>query len=81
MSKHDTHIFDWKMERTLMNPAPEEEICDYCKETSIYVDMFDISYRHANMEPHLMPLCIECYIEFIVEPMDDQWADYYSSVM
>jgi 23S rRNA G2069 N7-methylase RlmK/C1962 C5-methylase RlmI len=79
--QYDQDVFDWKMERTLMSPTPEELECDHCKETSIYVDHFDTSYRHANMEPNLIPLCIDCYTEFIVVPMDDQWADYYSGLL
>ncbi len=78
---NEEDVFDWKMERTLMYPAPEEIECDHCKEKSIYVDDFDTSYRYANMEENLVLLCIDCYIEHIVEPMDSQWSEYYASVL
>ena len=81
VDKYDKDIFDWKMERTLMDPAPPEIECDYCKEKSIYVEDHDIAYRHMGMESKMMPLCIDCYIEFIVGPMDDQWDDYHSGLL
>lgn len=54
-----------------------EGTCDHCKETNLYVREFDITYRNQGAkEPHMLPLCIGCYKEYIVDPMDDLWADY-----
>ena len=81
MSKYDEDVFDWKMRRTLMNPSPEEKVCEHCQEKSIYVDEFDAGYRHAQMDYTPIIVCIDCYTYMIVSPMDDMWSEYYSSIL
>lgn len=78
---HSKDMFDWKMERTLMDPQPEERECEHCKEKSIYVDEFDAGYRHAQMDYTPVIMCIDCYVDLIVIPMDDLWADYYAGCL
>ena len=80
-SKYDEEIFDWKMEQTLTHPTPEKQTCGCCNGSSIYVDMFDVGYRHMGMKETLVLMCIDCYYEYIVLPMDDQWDDYHSSLL
>ncbi len=52
-------------------------LCDYCKQESIYVRLQDTTYRNMGAKhPCWSPLCIECYINYIVKPMDELWDDY-----
>ena len=80
MNKYQEEIYNWCLERHLKDGIKVEE-CDHCKEKSIYVEDFDTSYRHMNAEPNYVKMCVFCYYELIVEPMNSQWSDYYASIL
>lgn len=79
-SKYEDDIYDWMVQRTLTTGL-ESTKCDLCEEHSIYVDLFDISYRHMGMGSCFKPLCIYCYYDYVVMPMDEQWAEYHSGLL
>jgi len=80
---HDEDIMDWHVERLLMQPSPPKLTCEMCKEHSIYVDLFNTRYRKPNMEDidTMAQLCYGCYMHYIKIPTDQEWSDYYSSIL
>ena len=67
-------------EGLLTNSAPRQ--CSYCKEHSLFVTDVDLNYRNLSAkEENIHAMCPCCYIEFVVRPMDDLWADYYSGLL
>lgn len=81
MNEYDEMIFNHQVERTLMDPPPEERTCMMCDEHTIYVDDFNINYRYLAVDimEDLKPMCMRCYVFYVVTVMDEQWLDYDSS--
>lgn len=81
MKKYNEAMIDYQVHRMLETDAVPAE-CDICKETSVFVELQDTTYRnHGAEQINLVPLCIHCYYHMVVIPMDDLWADYYCGIM